>query len=200
MAVTTPLALRWQRAQQIDRSAIIDMGNGWFRVPSQHGSAGYAVQVSFDHRGHLSAASCTCPDFCKPTQGQGAPVLRDVRVCKHVLAACLRVDELGLRLRTPKPEEVCQKASEAVPLTATETFPTAQEPIWDDICLEWVLIDSDGICYWGETPSQCYDRFHEALHYLAESARKSGLSVSELREFRAQQRDYEAAQQDERPY
>ena len=77
-------------------------------------------------------------------------------------------------------------------------FPTAAEPIWDDICLEWVLTDADGLHYWGDTPNACYASFQEALHYLAVAAHKSGFSIDELRAFRAQERDY-ADQLDQRP-
>ena len=78
-------------------------------------------------------------------------------------------------------------------------FPTAAEPVWDDICLEWVLTDADGNHYCGDTPSICYRQFEEALHYLAASARKSGFSIEELRAFRGQDRD-RAEQLAQRPY
>ena len=97
MTVVTPLTLRWERAQQIDRSRIQDMGQGWFYVPSQHGPEGYAVELSFDCSGNLVSASCTCPDFAKCTRGAGTPTLHGLRVCKHVLAASLKAKEAGLR-------------------------------------------------------------------------------------------------------
>lgn len=83
---------------------------------------------------------------------------------------------------------------------AVSPFPTAGEPVWDDCAFEWCLTDSDGIHYWGDTPSQCYGQFCEALHYLAESARKAGFSVAELRELRAQQRDWADQRAEESPY
>ena len=97
MTVVTPLALRWERAQHIDRSTIQDMGQGWYCVPSSRGPDGYAVQLEFDTEGKLTAASCNCPDFGKRTQGAGTPTLHGLRVCKHVLAASLKAKEAGLR-------------------------------------------------------------------------------------------------------
>jgi hypothetical protein len=79
-------------------------------------------------------------------------------------------------------------------------FPEPTEPVWDDICLEWLLTDADGFRYWGETPSACARQYHEAMYYLAEHARKSGFSIAELRAFRAQQRDYADQRVDERPH
>jgi hypothetical protein len=79
-------------------------------------------------------------------------------------------------------------------------FPEPGEPIWDEICLEWQLIDADGFCYWGETPSACERQYHEAMYYLAEHARKSGFSIAELRAFRAQDRDRADQLMNERPY
>ena len=214
MTVVTPLALRWERARHIDRGAIQVLGNGWYYVPSQHGPAGYAAQIEFDRRGNLVAATCTCPDYQKRVEGPGAPALRGVRVCKHILAACLRADELGLRLAKQEPGNASQAHPRLTspakqPVTATTVpqgqpavnlFPTANEPVWDDIACEWVLTDSDGIRYWGNTPGECYRQFHEALHYLAVNAQRGGFSVVELREFRAQQHDYAAQRIDERPY
>src|SRR5512146_1897752 len=93
MTVATPLALRWERAQKIDRSTIEDMGQGWYYVPSSRGAEGYAVQLEFDTDGKLTIATCTCPDFEKHTEGMGTPTLHGVRVCKHVLAASLRAKD-----------------------------------------------------------------------------------------------------------
>ncbi len=53
-------------------------------------------------------------------------------------------------------------------------FPSAGDAEWDAVYQEWVLTDSDGISYFGDTPGQCYTRFHEALHLLAAHMRKSG--------------------------
>ena len=79
-------------------------------------------------------------------------------------------------------------------------FPEPGEPVWDDICLEWELTDSDGIRYWGDTPSACYRQFAEALHYLALAVHKSGFNVAELRAFRSQDRDRADQFMAERPY
>ena len=46
-------------------------------------------------------------------------------------------------------------------------FPEPGEPVWDEICLEWLLIDVDGFRYYGETPSACARQYQEAMHYLA---------------------------------
>ncbi len=69
MGITTPLALRWERAQQIDRSAIQVMGQGWYYVPSSKGPAGYPVSLEFDAEGELTSASCTCLDIEKSDMG-----------------------------------------------------------------------------------------------------------------------------------
>ena len=79
-------------------------------------------------------------------------------------------------------------------------FPTAGEPMWDDCAFEWCLADEDGFRYWGNTPDECWRQFLEALHYLAESARKGGFSIEELREFRTEQRDWDDQRENERPY
>ena len=96
MTIATPLSLRWERAQRIDRSAIEPLGHGWYIVPSSRDPTGYAVYIEFDPAGQLVAASCTCPDFEKR-----APDLHKVRACKHSLAACLRV-----AAAQPKPQEI----------------------------------------------------------------------------------------------
>ena len=79
-------------------------------------------------------------------------------------------------------------------------FPEPDEPVWDEICLEWQLTDADGYRYYGDTPSACERQYQEAMHYLAEHARKSGYSIEELRAFRAQHRDHADQRIDERPY
>ena len=53
MTFFTPLALRWQRAQQVDRAAIATLGHGWYVVPSSCQPTGYAVEV------RLAAAELT---------------------------------------------------------------------------------------------------------------------------------------------
>ena len=93
MTLATPLALRWERALRMDRTAIQILGNGWCYVPSQNGSGGYAVWVEFDAAGQLAGASCTCPDFCRPQQDLSGPILHGLRVCKHILAAGLKAAE-----------------------------------------------------------------------------------------------------------
>jgi hypothetical protein len=68
-------------------------------------------------------------------------------------------------------------------------FPTAGQPVWDPICQEWCLTDSDGISYLGSTPGECCRQFVEALHYLAEHARRSLYGVEDLLNYRTQQAD-----------
>ena len=99
MTLGTPLPLRWHRAQQIDLSAIQAPDNKYFNVPSQNGTADYDVQIEFDGSGKLVAATCSCPDFAKQVGSADAPMLRNVLVCKHILAAAQRAYELGLRMR-----------------------------------------------------------------------------------------------------
>jgi hypothetical protein len=97
MTIVTPLSLRWERAQRIDRSAIEPLGLGWYIVPpSSRDPTGYAAHIELDPAGQLIAASCTCPDFAKR-----APDLHGVRACKHILAACLKA-----AAAQPKPHEV----------------------------------------------------------------------------------------------
>ena len=52
-------------------------------------------------------------------------------------------------------------------------LPTAGEPIWDAECQEWVLVDSDGISYCGNTPGECALQFLEALRVAADHYRKN---------------------------
>ena len=92
MTIATPLSLRWERAKQINRSAIEALGHGWFVVPSSRHPTGYAVEVQFGPNGQLCAASCTCPDFAKTRPD--APLLHGLRVCKHILAVCLKAKEV----------------------------------------------------------------------------------------------------------
>jgi hypothetical protein len=92
MTVNTALALRWQRAQQIDRASIQPLGHGWFSVPSSQRPTGYTVEVQFGIGGRLAAASCTCADYERITSA-APPTLHGLRVCKHILAACLKAKE-----------------------------------------------------------------------------------------------------------
>jgi len=179
MTVSTPLTLRWERAQQIDRSAIEALGLGWYVVPSSRDPTGYAVQLEFDSAGRLSAASCTCPDFGKPTTGE-PPMLHGIRVCKHILAACLKTKEAG---QPDAARETCAPpVNLLIPEPAVAPCPAAGEPAWDEECQEWVLTTSDGIHYCGATPGQCIQQFDEALHYQADHARKNDRPVEELTE------------------
>ncbi len=93
MTIVTPLALRWERAQQINRSTIEALGCGWYIVPSSRHATDYAVQITFDAAGQLATAACTCPDFAQRTHHLGTPALHGVRVCKHILAASLKAQE-----------------------------------------------------------------------------------------------------------
>ena len=77
------------------------------------------------------------------------------------------------------------------------TFPTVGDAQWDSTCMEWMLTDSDDVRYYGNTPDECYRQFTEALHYLAKAAHHSGFNIDELREFRAQERDWIARHIDE---
>jgi hypothetical protein len=85
MTIATPLSLRWERVKHFDRSAIEPLGLGWYIVPSSRNPTGYAVHIDLDPAGQLDAASGGCPDFAKRT-----PDLHGVRICKHILAACLK--------------------------------------------------------------------------------------------------------------
>ena len=66
-------------------------------------------------------------------------------------------------------------------------FPTPGEPVWDSACQEWVLTDSDGIEYFGATPGECCRQFAEALHSMAQHARRSLYGVEDLLDYRTQQ-------------
>jgi len=186
------LALRWERAQQIDRSAIQDMGQGWFRVPSSQGAASYVVHLDFDAAGKLAAASCSCPDFARPTSGMGIPLLHStVKVCKHILSASLKARDTGQHAPTfergcnghNKPDSTHGTAGAVKPVEVSgNPLPAAGKPIWDEECQEWVLTASDRRHYCGTTPSQCIQQFDEALHYQADHARKNDPPVEELSE------------------
>jgi hypothetical protein len=45
MTMASPLSLRWERAQHIDRSTIEPLGLGWHIVPGSRDPTGYAVGV-----------------------------------------------------------------------------------------------------------------------------------------------------------
>ena len=98
----SPLDLRWARAQGIDPDDVViqevyqpEEGwlevEGWVRSQSSNGvGLGYNVSLTFiDNR--LALASCTCPDFNKEMRGRGIPLLHSTRVCKHILAAGIKV-------------------------------------------------------------------------------------------------------------
>ena len=187
--VVTPLALRWLRAQQIDRSRIQGMGPGWFYVPSSRGPDGYAVHVEFDADGKLTNASCTCPDFAQRTEGAGTPMLYNLRVCKHVLAATLKAREAGPQAPVPEPVDIGQAGPPAkrvelhlvkpIPLSGLP-LPEASEPIWDPETQEWTLYDSEGRSFCSDSPSQCRGMFDEARRVRAEHAAKDRLTVAAL--------------------
>ncbi len=86
------MALRWQRAQQIDRASIQPLGHRWFSVLRSQCPTGYAVEIQFGIGGRLAAASCTCADYERVTSAS-PPTLHGPRVCKHILAACLKAKE-----------------------------------------------------------------------------------------------------------
>lgn len=179
MTIATPLSLRWERAQQIDRSAIEPLGLGWYVVPSSRDPTGYAVHVEFNPDGELTAATCTCPDFEKPAAGQGTPTLHELRVCKHVLAASLKARDGRLPASDSGP--ACNAQTEPgngqvlePSLVAVEPATQTCEPVWDQECEEWVLTDAEGIHHCGASPSACRRQYYEATHYRAEHTRKNG--------------------------
>ena len=67
-----------------------------------------------------------------------------------------------------------------------DLFPTAGEPVWDPICQEWRLIDSDGISYLGNTPGECYRQFVETLHAMAQHVRRSLYGVEDVVDYRTE--------------
>jgi hypothetical protein len=179
MSLVTSLSLRWERAQHIDRCAIEPLGLGWYIVPSSRDPTGYAVHIELDPAGQLVAAYCTCPDFEKR-----APDLHGVRACKHILAACLKA-----RDSQPVPAESTPQTA-TVPRHldgVTGPFPAASAPTWDRSVQEWVLTDSDGVQYFGATPSQCCAQFLEALHTMAQHVRRSPYGAEDLLDYRTQQ-------------
>lgn len=214
MTLSVPLALRWQRAQQIDPSSIRLLGPYRFLVASQHAETDYAVELDFDDRGTLLAASCSCPDFTRSATRPNTATLHGVLVCKHILAAALHATRLRLptvaasttqpsRVEAPSASVVTGPAltvAQAHPQQRNAAFPTVAEPAWDDVALEWHTRDADGFVYWGDSPAQCLDRYRAQMQRLAEHARKSGMSIAELRELNARERDHREQYLDERPY
>ncbi len=183
------MALRWQRAQQIGRAAIQDMGPGWYYVPASRGPDGYAVHIEFDTEGRLTAASCTCPDFEKRTEGTEPPTLHGLRVCKHVLGASLKLRDAGPQAPDLEPVPIGQAGSppkraelqlvRPIPVNAVP-LPEASEPVWDNECQEWLLTDSEGCHFCGTSPSECTRQFDEARRVRAEHASKDRITVAEL--------------------
>ena len=169
------LSVRWQRAQAIDPATIQPLPTlGSFAVPSQSVMGNYLVHVQLDAEGKLAASSCTCPDF-------GRTHLHGVPCCKHALAA-------AAKLRNPSP---------AAP--DLSQLPAVRSLVYDRLAYEWCLEDADGWRYWGEDPKQCRRAYDEAMRVLGEHARKSGVPLAELREFRARERDWARQRADEVP-
>lgn len=75
------LARRWHRAQEYAANQIVCVGHGQYLVVSSRGGY-YSVRVTLKDR-KLVFARCNCPDW-------GTTHLRNVPVCKHVLAAAQR--------------------------------------------------------------------------------------------------------------
>ena len=94
--IRTPLSYRWPRAQQIAQAGQVSGSEtSGFRVQGTQPEP-YTVKVEFDGQ-LLAKGSCTCLDFVKMSAEQrrnpmskGLPLLRDVLVCKHILAAALQ--------------------------------------------------------------------------------------------------------------
>lgn len=195
MALTTPLATRWQRAQQIDPANIRPLGPGRFLVPSQQQADGYTVQITLNSAGRLTAATCACSDF---RQGRAtAADLHGVRVCKHILAAANKA-----RQQQPITSEEAPMTSAVIPdiTFIVNPFPQPGTPVWDEGALEWTMRDEDDQVYWGDTPTVCLTRYHEQQSRTAEHARKSGCTILELRDLCMRDRDWANQQLDERPY
>ena len=69
---------------------------------------------------------------------------------------------------------------------AVSPFPTANEPAWDPALGEWVLTDSDGIEYFGNSPGECCRQFVAALHAMSQHARRSPYGAEDLLAYRAE--------------
>ena len=85
--ILTPLALRWRRAQRISPARIVMIDASRAYMPSASG--GYYITEAKLAGGRLVKASCSCADYLCPMSGKGEPRLREVRVCKHILALAL---------------------------------------------------------------------------------------------------------------
>lgn len=96
----SPLMLRWRRAQRIDLKDVVVQSlcqpkegcietEAWVKS-SQSSELGYRVDLTFKNN-RIAEASCSCPDFNKKMRGRGVPLLHGVRVCKHCLAAAIKV-------------------------------------------------------------------------------------------------------------
>ena len=72
------------------------------------------------------------------------------------------------------------------PAIVVSLLPEAGDPVWDAVAEEWTLTDTDGISYFGDTPSQCIVQFHRALHTIADHYRKCRTDA-ELPRYCAQQ-------------
>ena len=79
------LKRKWGKAQLYEQSQVVYLGKArdgyWYAVQSSR-KGWYRVWVKFDEQGSLINAWCECEDH-------GESKLRDVPVCKHVLAAAL---------------------------------------------------------------------------------------------------------------
>jgi hypothetical protein len=84
------LEMRWRRAQNIPAADVRQdprsRSKFWVRSQS-HPSGGYLVELHFTRDKKLKKANCSCPDFSSERHELATPKLRDIRVCKHILAA-----------------------------------------------------------------------------------------------------------------
>lgn len=105
--IRTPLSYRWPRAKDIARAGRVSGSeSAGFQVQGTQLEP-YVVKLEFDVGRLLAKGSCTCPDFVKmsaereqnPTS-RGLPLLGNVLVCKHILAAAIQAqaDEWAVRL------------------------------------------------------------------------------------------------------
>jgi hypothetical protein len=186
----------------MDPKGIRPLGEDRFLVTSQRNDGIYAVELAFSSDERLVAANCDCPDFARPMTPEAAPTLHGIRVCKHILAAALRAKELQRVALTGSgklpPVTATRRATNTSP--SNTALPAPGQTRWDDEALEWFMRDEDDDVYWGDSPSQCMEHYREQMRRLVEHSRKSGLSIGELREFQARDRDWRERQRDERPY
>ena len=105
--IRTPMSYRWPRAKDIAQAGRVSGSeHDGFQVQGTQPEP-YVVTVEFDASRLLIKGNCTCPDFVKmfaeqernPTS-RGLPLLRDVLVCKHILAAGIQAqaDEWAVQL------------------------------------------------------------------------------------------------------